>query len=301
MKLFPDNEITEKWFAEQCWGGTSACSYCDCTNVQTNCAHHMPYWCRKEGRRKQLSVRFGTIIQDSKLSYQIWALAIYIIDTGIKGVSSMNPQMDLDIIQKTAYHLAMRIRESWNIDLEKFIVSVEYDETYAGGKEKNKHKKLNACRGTVGKTTVVGEKDRGTNQVQAKVITDTTAETLTGFVYDTSSEDAQVYTNDFKDYHALKRATHKTVKYSGKEYVNEEAHISQMESFWALLKRGYCGTYHRMSPKHLQHYVNEFVGWHNIRGYDIADQMECTAKGMCDKMFTCKRLTRKTKLDSTAV
>lgn len=181
----------------------------------------------------------------------------------------------------------MRIRKSWNVDLEDFTGPAEYHEAYASGKKRTSMSITNSNEGrsTVGKTAVLGAKDRETNQVQAQVIENTTAEILTGFVYDTSSEDAQLYTDDFKGYQSLKRADHETVEHSVKEYVNGEAHINGMQSFWSLLKHGYYGRYHRMSPKHLQCYVNEFVGRHNIRDYDTVDQRSVQQKVCATKCF----------------
>lgn len=181
---------------------------------------------------------------------------------------------------------------------------MEINETYVGGEERDKHehKKLNAGRGTVGKTAVVGAEDREPKHVQAQVVIDTTAETLTGFAHDTSDQDALlVYSDDAKAYQALTRAAHATVKRSATEYMNGEAHINDMESFWSLFKRGYYGSYQSMSPKHLQRYVNEFVGRHNIGGLDTVDRMQVIAKGLFDKHIACKLRTRKTELDSTAI
>ncbi len=307
LKMFPDSESAEKWFAKKRWGNTPTCPHCGCTNVQVGAKHpSMNYRCRNPKCRKFFSVRVGTVMEDTKMDYQIWVLAIYILNVGIKGASSMKMHRDLNITQKSSWYLAHRIRESWREDMKMFLGQVEIDETYVGGKRKNmsnaKRKELEGTgRGPVGKTTVVGTRDRGTKQVQAKVVTDTTGETLAEFVNSTSKEDAVTYTDDFRGYQALKRAAHKTVKHSVKEYVDGDDHINGMESFWSLLKRGYYGTYHRMSPKHLQRYVNEFTGRHNIREYDTIKQMELTAKGLFDKEITYKQLTRKTKRGSRAI
>jgi len=210
----------------------------------------------------------------------------------------MKLHRDLDITQKSAWYLAMRIREALDTKFKQFLGLVEVDEAYVGGKRKELE---GTGHGTIGKIAVVGTKGRETNQVQAKVITDTTAQTLTGFVNSMPIKEAQTYTDDFKGYQALKRATHDTVKYSVSEYVNRNAHINGMESFWVLLKRGYYGTYHRMYLKHLRCYVNEFIRQYNIRELNTVEQMKDTTKELLDKEIIYKKLTRKTKLNSTAI
>ena len=292
FRMFPDDATAERWFAEQRWPEGPHCPYCGSTNVQSGAKHKtMPYRCREKECAKRFSVRTKTPMESSKLGFQVWAVALYQVTTNLKGVSSMKLHRDLGITQRSAWFLAHRLREAWKDQGSQFVGPVEVDETFIGGKEKNKHanKKLRAGRGGVGKAIVVGAKDRETNRVSAAVVENTDAKTLQGFVGERAVKGATVYTDDHGGYQGMP-FEHETVKHSISEYVNGMAHTNGIESFWALLKRGYHGTFHHFSEKHLDRYVTEFSGRHNIRDADTIDMMRSVVSKMAGKRLRYKDL-----------
>ena len=196
----------------------------------------MPYRCREKVFGKKFSVKTGSIMEGSKVGYQDWLLAMFLVGTSLKGVSSMKLHRDLEITQKTAWFLAMRIRKALAQGGILFSGPLEVDETYFGGKRANMSKGKRdglTGRGAVGKTAVVGAKDRATNQVSAKVVTDTTGETLQGFILDNAHPRAKVYTDEARAYDSLP-FDHDTVMHSLQEYVKGGVHINGIESLWSI-------------------------------------------------------------------
>ena len=280
--MFPDDKASEEWFTRTRWPDGIRCAHCKSDRVTTKTKHPtMPYHCK--ACRKFFSARTGTALQSSKLGFRIWVLAMYLMTTGIKGTSSMKLHRDLKIGQRAAWHLAHRLRETWDRKKPPFDGPVAVDEMYVGGLESNKHKskKTHPGGGGGGKAIVAGAADKATGQVHAEVVEDTTGSTLKGFVNKTSNPGATVYTDEAKGYSNLEGYDHGKVKHSMGEYVAEDgATTNLIEAQWSLFKRGYNGTYHKMSDKHLHRYVNEFTGRHNDRELGTLDQMRSIVMGL---------------------
>ena len=274
LQQFGDDTRAEAWFVSRRWPNGIRCVDCDSDAItfRKSTRKTPQYHCTD--CKANFTVKTGTIMHDSKLPLSKWALAFYLYSTSLKGVSSMKLHRDLEITQKSAWHLAHRIRETWNDETEKMAGPVEVDETYIGGKAKNMHKARREAvikgRGAVGKTAVVGIRDRETGQIASEVVESTDAGTLQDFVKRYTGPDTMVYTDEARAYVGLNRP-HEAVRHSVSEFVRGMAHTNGMESHWAALKRGYDGVYHHMSPKHLGRYITEFAGRHNTRPLDTVD------------------------------
>ena len=305
-RMFPDDATAERWFVSLRWPNGVACPHCGSTNVQTGAKGKMAFRCReKECGRRRFSVRTGTVMESSNLGFQTWAIAIYLLSSSLKSVASRKLKRDLSITQKSAWHLAHRLR----LALAKnggslFSGPVEVDETYIGGKRANmsnaKRRELaDTGRGPVHMTAVVGAKDRATRQVAARVVHSTNKATLHGFVSEHAAPGASVYTDEASAYEGMP-FDHATVNHGTLQYVKGDVHTNGIESWWSMLKRAHKGTFHKLSPKHLDKYVQEFVERHNLRDADTVDIMGAMVVGMEGKRLRYQDLIAFNGLDSGA-
>ncbi len=301
MKMFPTEEAATAWFEDVLWAGERCCGKCGSVNTrEVPNAKPMPYWC--PDCRSYFSVRTGTAIARSNVPLRKWAIAIYLCLTSLKSVSSMKLHRDLGVSQKTAWFMLHRIREAWAAPRPgAFDGPVEADETFVGGRAKNMHatqRKHLTGRGGADKMAVAGVKDRPTGRVRAAVVKRVDGPTLTGFVEGHAASGATVYTDEATAYTTL--ANRHAVKHGVGEWVRDQIHINGMESFWSMLKRAHMGTFHKLSPKHLDRYVQEFAGKHNMRNSGTLAQMRHTAAGLVGRNLLYRELVADNGLSSGA-
>ena len=290
MKQFPDEKTARIYLEERRWDGHTLCPFCHSDKIQTRPVDGL-YRCLT--CKDEFTVRTGTIMERSHIPLDKWIFAMYLIVTARKGVSSLQLSKELGITQKSAWFMLQRLREACRSGHEPLEGIVEADECFIGGKESNKHnsKKLKAGRGTVGKTTVLGMRQRK-GIVRAMVVTGTDTETIQNKIRENVVPGSTLCTDEHSAYRGMPEFNHLEVSHSAKEFVNGMAHTNGIESVWAVLKRGYYGTYHNFSTKHLNRYIDEFSFRLNegVCSVPSMDRVRALFHGAVGKTLTYKRL-----------
>lgn len=296
ISLYSDPKVCHDAMARFRWPNGVVCPHCHSKAVWFT-ESRLRWQCKN--CKKQFTVKVGTIFEDSALPLGKWLPAVWLIANCKNGISSCELARALGVTQKTAWFMLHRIRTAMTEGtFEKMNGTVEADETYIGGLEKNKHsdKKLRQGRGSVGKTVVMGILQRSdteseVSRVLASIIPDTTRTTLHAEIVNAVEKFTAVYTDAWKGYNGLSTEyLHRFVDHTV-AYAIGQVHTNGLENFWALLKRCLKGTYVSVEPFHLKRYIDEQVFRFNNRSESDAERFVDVLESVAGKRLTYDELT----------
>ena len=265
LAQFPNDDACLEYIKEARWpDGVTVCDSKTCEGQERK--HHRvagrtAYVCGYCGH--QIYPLAGTIFEKTTTPLHKWFLAIFLMSATRCGISAKQLQRSVTVTYKTAWRMFKQIRSLFAEELTLEGSSVELDECYVGGREKNKHRNKRSSRGreTESKTPVFGMIERG-GRVVAQVTPNVKTATIFPIIEKRVMPKSTIFTDEYPIYDSLahhkNEYEHKRVNHSQDVYVMGDAHTNSLEGFWSLVKRGIGGVYHSVSRKHLQDYLNEY-------------------------------------------